>query len=87
MLPLEAARRVFSPPIVTRSLLVALVVGTVLNLINQGDRLLAGLALDWGKIALTFCVPFLVASYGSYSALRTVLRDGADGGSCEGRQG
>lgn len=75
MPPLETVRRVFSPPIVTRSLWVALVVGTVLNLINQGDRLAAGLALDWGKAALTCCVPFLVASYGSYSALRTVPGD------------
>ncbi|HSG34302.1 MAG TPA: nitrate/nitrite transporter NrtS [Sphingomonadaceae bacterium] len=62
-------RRVLRPPILTRSLWVALVIGTVLNLINQGDRLADGAPLDWGKIVLTFAVPFLVASYGAWSAL------------------
>ena len=52
------------------SLTVAAVVGTVLNLINQGDALLTGAEIDWLKIVLTYCVPFLVASYGAYSALR-----------------
>jgi len=65
----EALRAVLRPPILTRSLWVVLIVGTALNLINQGDRLLAGLPLDWGKLALTYGVPFLVASYGAWSAL------------------
>lgn len=47
-----------------RALAVAAVVGTVLNLINQGDALLAG------RAALTYCVPYLVASYGAFCALR-----------------
>jgi hypothetical protein len=49
-----------------RSLIVALVVGTVLNLINQGDRLLAG-DPNVLKLALTYCVPYLVATYGAVS--------------------
>lgn len=53
-----------------RSLAVALVVGTVLNAINQGDALLAGEPLRWGKIALTYAVPYLVATYGAVAALR-----------------
>lgn len=65
-------RAVFTPPILWRSLLVALVVGTALNLINQGDALLSGHGIVPWKIALTYCVPFLVASFGSYSALRTL---------------
>jgi hypothetical protein len=64
-----ALRAVLRPPIVTRSLWVALVVGTILNLINQGDRLAAGAPLDWGKLALTYAVPFLVASFGAWAAL------------------
>ncbi|PKB56864.1 MAG: hypothetical protein BZY73_06265 [SAR202 cluster bacterium Casp-Chloro-G3] len=50
-----------------RSLIAALVVGTVLTALNQGDALLWGQwnnALYW-KIPLTYCVPFIVASYGA----------------------
>jgi hypothetical protein len=64
-----ALRTVLRPPILTRSLWVAVVVGSILNLINQGDRLAAGAPLDWGKLTLTFVVPFLVASFGAWSAL------------------
>ncbi len=56
---------VLSGPTVRRSLIVALVVGTVLNLINQADGLLAG-EVNWIKAGLTYCVPFLVATYGAY---------------------
>jgi methyl-accepting chemotaxis protein len=66
-----ALRAVLRPPIVVRSLGVAVVVGTILNLINQGDRLAAGAPLDWRKLVLTFIVPFLVASFGAWSALTT----------------
>ena len=50
-----------------RSFIVALVVGTILNLINQGDALLSGGPLDWTKIVLTFAVPYCVATYGAVS--------------------
>ena len=64
-----AVRAVLRPPILTRSLWVTVIVGTALNLINQGDRLVAGMPLDWGKLALTYGVPFLVSSFGAWSAL------------------
>jgi hypothetical protein len=54
-----------------RSLLVALVVGTALNLINQGPEMLSGAAPVIWKLVLTYVVPFLVASYGSYAAFRS----------------
>jgi hypothetical protein len=55
-----------------RSFAVALVVGTVLNLINQGDALLGMHAIDWLKVALTYCVPYVVCTYGAVSfALKT----------------
>jgi hypothetical protein len=50
-----------------RSFVVAVVVGTVLNLINQGDALLSGTRLDLTKIILTFAVPYCVATYGAVS--------------------
>jgi len=54
-------------PLLRRSLLIALVVGSVLTAINHGDALLAGpwpAALLW-KIPVTFLVPFVVASWGA----------------------
>lgn len=50
-----------------RSFSVALVVGTILNLINQGDVLLAGGDLNVLKLALTYAVPYCVATYGAVS--------------------
>jgi hypothetical protein len=55
-----------------RSLYVALIVGTVLNLINQGDALLGAQTVNWLKVALTYCVPYAVCTYGAVSQeLRT----------------
>jgi hypothetical protein len=50
-----------------RSLVVALIVGTILNLINQGDALVAGARLNLTKLILTFAVPYAVATYGAVS--------------------
>jgi len=47
---------------------VALLVGSILALINYGDHifLLGDMrALDWVKLAVTYCVPFCVATYGA----------------------
>lgn len=46
-------------------------VGTVLVLINHGDKLAAGtLTLrDVCKIVVTYCVPFCVSTYAAASAL------------------
>lgn len=60
-------RYCFSDGVPRRSFVVALVVGTVLNLINQGDALLGGGTVNWAKIALTFAVPYCVATYGAVS--------------------
>jgi len=53
---------------VVTSAKVALLVGSILALINYGDRIfLHGNmgALDWVKLALTYCVPYCVATYGA----------------------
>ena len=50
-----------------RSVIVAAVVGTVLNLINQGDAILAGGSVSWLKVALTYAVPYCVSTYGAVS--------------------
>lgn len=64
----EALRRTFAVGSVRRSLLVALVIGTVLNAINQGPEIFSGHWPVWWKLILTYFVPFAVASYGSYAA-------------------
>ena len=59
-------------PMLRRSLIAALVVGTVLTLLNQSDALLFGQwhnDLYW-RIPLTYCVPFCVASYGALTNSR-----------------
>ncbi len=58
------------------SLIIALVVGTVLNLINQGDVLIWGGEVNYLKLALTYCVPYCVSTYGAVMAQRRMLRAG-----------
>jgi hypothetical protein len=60
-----------------RSLYVALVVGTVLNLINQGDALFGAGSIDWLKVALTYCVPYLVCTYGAVATQIAQRKSGA----------
>ena len=50
-----------------RSFYVALIVGTVLNLINQGDALIGMVPINWLKLILTYCVPYAVCTYGAVS--------------------
>lgn len=52
-----------SRPIVRNALRVSLVVGAVLNLVNQGGALMAGAGVSWSHLALNFAVPYCVASY------------------------
>lgn len=60
-----------------RSFIVALIVGTVLNLINQGDALLSGTKLNLIKLLLTYSVPFCVATYGAVSLRLATMRTNA----------
>jgi hypothetical protein len=51
-----------------RALIVAVIVGAILNAINQGDVVLQHpAALDLTKLILTFIVPYLVSTYGAVS--------------------
>jgi len=66
-----------APGVPRRSLAAAIVVGTVLNLINQGDALFAGGSLDWLKLVLTYIVPYCVATYGAVAFRLDVMRRSA----------
>lgn len=69
--PRSILKQVLSGAILRRTLVVTFIVGSLLNGINQGDSLFGDQPLDWIKLCLTFCVPFLVTTYGAYSALMT----------------
>jgi hypothetical protein len=67
-------------PTLGRSALIALLVGTVLGAINQGDIVLRGewsRALVW-KLPLTYAVPFLVATWGALGGARVKHRADPD---------
>ncbi len=51
--------------------LAALVVGTILTAINHGDVILAGDAPPVLKMALTYCVPYCVATWGAIMGKRS----------------
>jgi hypothetical protein len=60
---------------------VALFVGSILALINYGDRIFLRddmHPLDWVKLAVTYCVPYCVATYG---AAKYAMRHAKDEGS------
>lgn len=60
-----------------RALWMALVVGTILNLINQGDALFGAKSLSLGKLILTYVVPYCVSTY-STIAYRMATETSAD---------
>ncbi|CAG9463187.1 unnamed protein product [Pedinophyceae sp. YPF-701] len=63
---------------VKKSLIVAAVVGVVLNLINQGPVIFSGKHPTYWKLGLTFVVPFLVATYGALMAKLGFRQEMAD---------
>jgi hypothetical protein len=49
--------------VVVNALRVSLVVGTLLNVINQGSAFPGGLEIVWAQVLMNFAVPYCVASY------------------------
>ena len=60
-----------SREVISTSLSVALVVGTILVAINYGDRIIARTVTrgDVLKMLLTYCVPYMVSTYASVKAI------------------
>lgn len=69
-----ASALIFDKGIVRRALATSAIVGTILNLIAQGDLLFAGEPIKLWKILLTYVVPYCVATYGGVTAQRALLR-------------
>lgn len=66
---LELFRRYY-----TQAAKVALVVGTILLLINQHDALFGYEEIQWLPAVLTYCVPFCVFMLGKWSSERDCQR-------------
>ena len=71
MKPFVALKTALSRPYLVRAIAVMIIVGSVLNLINQGEALFQGAPLNFAKLLLTYVVPFCVSTYGTWSALIT----------------
>lgn len=65
----------FSLPVYVSALKVALIVGTILLLINQYDALFSTAEIRWLPAILTYCVPFTVFLLGQRSAQMRESKD------------
>ena len=68
-------RTACSRRIVVNALRIALLVGTVLNLVNQGGAIISGTGISWLHLVLNYAVPYCVASY---SAARNQMTQRGD---------
>ena len=53
----------FSRRIALNAVKVALVIGSILNAINQGAAILAWHDIHWGHVALNYITPYCVATW------------------------
>jgi hypothetical protein len=68
----DALRICFRREHLRRTIVIALVVGTILTLINQLDIIIRGDAttVTWVKCGLNYCVPFVVSNLGLLAGKR-----------------
>jgi len=57
-----------------KAFLTALVVGTILTIINHGDTILAGEWPPIAKVVLTYCTPYCVTTWGAVTGKRAQWR-------------
>ena len=71
----QALRICFRREHLRRTVRIALVVGTILTLINQADVIFGGDAtvITWIKAGLNYCVPFVVSNLGLLAGKRAEL--------------
>jgi hypothetical protein len=69
--PFAALKTALSGPYLARAIAVMIIVGSILNLINQGEAVFHGAPINFAKLFLTYVVPFCVSTYGTWSALIT----------------
>ena len=61
-----------SRPVIGSAMRVAIVVGTCLNIINQGGTIWYDGNVDWSRFMMNYVVPFLVASYSAARARKSM---------------
>lgn len=63
----------FSQTVVIRAIKIAIIVGTVLALINHGDKILAMTlsSQDYVKLALTYLVPYGVSTWSAVGTIKS----------------
>ena len=68
---LDAWRSARRPPVFRRCALIALAVGTLLSLVNQGDVILAGSVdrVALLRILANYLIPFVVSNLGAMTSL------------------
>jgi hypothetical protein len=78
--PRKALATVLHRQHLRRTVGIALVVGTILMLINHFDTIVSGDAtrMTWVKVGLTYCVPFVVSNLGLLAGRRTELSQRED---------
>lgn len=79
--PLEACRLILRGVTFATGVRVALVVGTILSVVNQGSVIVGGHAtvVSWFRVGVNYLVPFLVSSIGYLAPFRVRPRDHASG--------
>lgn len=77
--PIEACRLIIGGVTFRTCARVAVVVGTILTLVNQGSVILAGDAsvATWIRVAVNYLVPFIVSSIGYLAPFRRRDAEGA----------
>ncbi len=68
MISEQAKTALHRPDVHKRGIIIAIIVGTILNCINQGPDIVAGDSPMWIRIGLTYCVPYCVSVYSAVSA-------------------
>ena len=78
--PPRLFRIVFSRPSLSKCIPIALFVGTLLSLINQGSVIFGGNATDitWLRVGMNYVVPFCVSSSGFFASQRAMWRERAE---------
>lgn len=74
--PMEACRLILRGVTFRTGMRVALVVGTILTLVNQGSVVVDGdaSAATWIRVAVNYLVPFIVSSIGYLAPFRIRTR-------------
>tara|TARA_B100000579_G_C22383106_1_gene643737 strand:+ start:354 stop:602 length:249 start_codon:yes stop_codon:yes gene_type:complete len=58
-----------------KAFITAIIVGTLLTLINHGDVILEGGSLSYFKVTLTYCVPYFVTTWGALHGKRVKISE------------